>query len=139
LDWNLELTRFTTRTVYLALMDNRLRSTDDQQAVHLDFPHPDADHELSRALLPVSGCWPFPHYIVLLVLTIGAFFATICVWFAILFTGRYPRSLFDYIEGPIRWQTAPRFTPSCSSPTATPLQPPAVARSCVLVTVPLPP
>jgi hypothetical protein len=44
-----------------------------------------------------------PHYIVLIVLTIGALLAAILAWFAILFTGRYPPSMFEYIEGVIGW------------------------------------
>jgi hypothetical protein len=104
-DWNLQLTRFTTRiVVYLALMDDRYPSTDEQQAVHLDFPYPDAEHDLSRGLPLVKWLLAIPHYIVLIVLSVGAVLAAIGVWFAILFTGRYPRSLFDYIEGVIRWQ-----------------------------------
>ncbi len=104
-DWNLQLTRFSTRiVVYLALMDDRYPSTDEQQAVHLDFPYPDAEHDLSRGLPLVKWFLAIPHYIVLFFLTIGAVFAAIFAWFAILFTGRYPRSLFDYVEGVIRWQ-----------------------------------
>lgn len=103
-DWNLQLTRFTNRiAVYFALMDDRYPSTDDQQAVHLDFPYPDAEHELSRGLPIVKWLLAIPHYIVLIVLTIAALFAAIFAWFAILFTGRYPRSLFDFIEGVLRW------------------------------------
>jgi hypothetical protein len=44
-----------------------------------------------------------PHYIVLFFLDIAAFFAVIVAWFAILFTGRYPRSIFTFIEGVFRW------------------------------------
>jgi hypothetical protein len=104
-DWNLQLSRFSNRIiVYFALMDDRYPSTDEQQAVHLDFPYPDAEHELSRGLPLVKWLLAVPHYIVLLFLAVGALFATIGAWFLILFTGRYPRSLFDYIEGVIRWQ-----------------------------------
>jgi uncharacterized protein DUF4389 len=46
-----------------------------------------------------------PHYIVLAFLWIGAVVAVIIAWFAILFTGRYPRGLFDYVQGVIRWGT----------------------------------
>src|SRR5437588_2784053 len=103
-DWNLQLTRFSNRIiVYLALMDDRYPSTDEEQAVHLDFPYPDAERELSRALPLVKWLLSIPHYIVLLFLTIGALFAAIFAWFAILFTGRYPPSVFAYIEGVIRW------------------------------------
>jgi hypothetical protein len=103
-DWNLELTRFSNRIgAYLALMDDRYPSTDEQQAVHTDFPYPDVERELHRALPLVKWFLVIPHYVLLFFLTIGAFFAAIFAWFAILFTGRYPRSLFDFIEGVIRW------------------------------------
>jgi Domain of unknown function (DUF4389) len=103
-DWNLQLTRFSNRiVVYLALMDDHYPSTDDQQAVHLDFPYPDAERDLSRGLPLIKWLLAIPHYIVLIFLTIGALLAAIFAWFAILFTGRYPHSLFDFIEGVIRW------------------------------------
>jgi hypothetical protein len=104
-DWNLQLTRFSNRiAVYLALMDDRYPSTDEQQSVHLDFAYPDAEHDLNRGLPVVKWLLAIPHYIALFFLTIGALGAAILAWFAILFTGRYPRSLFGYIEGVIRWQ-----------------------------------
>jgi hypothetical protein len=84
-------------------MNDRYPSTDDQQSVHLDFPYPDAEHDLSRGLPLVKWLLAIPHYVVLFFLTIGAFLAGIVVWFAVLFTGRYPRPLFDFIEGVIRW------------------------------------
>jgi hypothetical protein len=104
-DWNLELLRFTNRVgIYVALMDDRYPSTDEHQSVHLDFPYPDAQHGLNRWLPLVKWILAIPHYVALIVLTIGGFFAVIAAWFAILFTGRYPRGLFDYVEGVIRWQ-----------------------------------
>ena len=103
-DWNLQLTRFTNRiAVYFALMDDRYPSTDEEQAVRLNFPYPDAEHDLMRGMPLVKWLLALPHYIVLFFLTIGALIAAILAWFAILFTGRYPRSLFDYIEGVFRW------------------------------------
>jgi len=44
-----------------------------------------------------------PHYIVLFFLDIGALVAVIVAWFAILVTGRYPRGVFDFVEGVARW------------------------------------
>jgi len=103
-DWNLQLLRFSNRVgVYLALMDDRYPSTDEQQSVRLDFPYPDAKHGLNRWLPLVKWLLAIPHYIVLLFLYIGVFFTVIAAWFAILFTGRYPRGIFDFVEGVIRW------------------------------------
>jgi hypothetical protein len=103
-DWNLQLLRFTNRVgTYLALMDDRYPSTDEEQWVHLDFPYPDANRDLNRWLPLVKWFLAIPHYIVLFFLYIGVFFAAVAAWFAILFTGRYPRGVFDFVEGVIRW------------------------------------
>jgi hypothetical protein len=103
-DWNLELQRFGSRVgAYLALMDDHYPSTDEHQAVHLDYPYPDAQVDLNRWLPLVKWLLALPHYIVLLFLYIAAFVVVIVAWFAILFTGRYPRGMFDFVEGVIRW------------------------------------
>ena len=50
-DWIFELQRFTNRVVvFLALMDDRYPSTDEQQSVHLDYAYPDASRDLNRWL-----------------------------------------------------------------------------------------
>jgi hypothetical protein len=103
-DWNLELQRFGNRiAVYLGLMDDRYPSTDEHQGVHLEIDYPDVRTQLERALPLVKWLLAIPHYVVLFFLYIGAFFAVIAAWFAILFTGRYPRGIFDYVEGVLRW------------------------------------
>jgi Domain of unknown function (DUF4389) len=103
-DWNLELLRFTNRVcVYFVLMSDRYPSTDEQQYVRLDFPYPDAREGLNRWLPLVKWLLAIPHYIVLFVLYIGLIVMVVAAWFAILFTGRYPRGIFDYVEGVIRW------------------------------------
>lgn len=104
-DWNRELVRFTNRVaVYLALMDDQYPSTDEEQAVHLEIPYPDVPRDLNRWLPLVKWLLAIPHYVVLFFLDIAAFFVVIVVWFVILFTGRYPQSLFQFIEGVLRWQ-----------------------------------
>ena len=103
-DWNLELLRFSNRvTAYVALMDDRYPSTDERQAVTLDFPYPDAKQVLNRWLPLVKWLLAIPHYVLLVFLSIAAFVAVIVAWFAILFTGRYPRGLFEFVLGVMRW------------------------------------
>ena len=103
-DWNLELQRFGNRvTAYLALMDDRYPATDEQQSVRLDYAYPDAAEDLNRWLPLVKWLLAIPHYIVLFFLQIAAIVVVIVSWFAILFTGGYPRGLFDFVEGVIRW------------------------------------
>ena len=100
-DWNLELQRFTNRvTVYLSLMDDRYPSTDDHQSVHLDYQYPD---RLNRWLPLVKWLLALPHYVLLVFLWIAAVISVIIAWFSILFTGRYPRGLFDFVLGVFRW------------------------------------
>jgi hypothetical protein len=102
-DWNLQFLRFNSRVAaYLALMDDRYPSTDEEQAVHLEFPYPDAAR-LNRWLPLIKWLLAIPHYVVLVFLAIAALVAVIFAWFAILFTGRYPRSLFDFVVGVLRW------------------------------------
>ncbi|HZA90569.1 MAG TPA: DUF4389 domain-containing protein [Solirubrobacterales bacterium] len=103
-DWNQELFRFVNRVaIYLSLMDDTYPSTDEHQSVRLDYPYPDAKRDLRRGMPLVKWLLAIPHYIVLVFLYIGAFFAVVFAWFAILFTGRYPRGLFDFVEGVYRW------------------------------------
>ena len=100
-DWNLELQRLTNRvTVYLSLMDDRYPATDDHQSVHLDYSYPE---QLNRWLPLIKWLLAIPHYIVLFFLDLASFFVVIAAWFAILFTGRYPRGMFGFVEGVIRW------------------------------------
>jgi hypothetical protein len=103
-DWNLELMRFSARVgVFLALMDDRYPSTDEHQAVHLDFPYPDARNDLNRWLPLVKWLLVIPHYVVLFFLYIAAFFVIVAAWFVILFTGRFPRGMFEFLVGVGRW------------------------------------
>jgi hypothetical protein len=102
-DWNLNLLRFSNRvTAFLALLDDRYPSTDEEQSVRLDFPYPDA-RQLNRWLPLVKWLLAIPHYVVLFFLGIAALVAVIVAWFAILFTGAYPRSLFEFVVGVLRW------------------------------------
>jgi hypothetical protein len=103
-DFNLQLARFSTRvSSYLALMSDRYPSTDEEQSVHLDVDYPNVKQDLNRWMPLVKWFLAIPHYVALVILFIAAFFAVLFAWFAILFTGRYPRSLFDFVEGVQRW------------------------------------
>jgi uncharacterized protein DUF4389 len=103
-DWNLNLFRFENRVfAYLSLMDDRYPSTDEEQAVHIEIDYPDAQRDLNRWLPLVKWLLAIPHYIVLVFLFVAAFLVVILAWFAILFTGKYPRGLFDFVEGTFRW------------------------------------
>ena len=103
-DWNVELMRFTNRVyAYGALLSDRYPSTDEKQYVKLELEYPDAREDLNRWLPLVKWFLAIPHYVALAVLSIGALFAVVAAWFSILFTGRYPRALFNYVVGVMRW------------------------------------
>jgi hypothetical protein len=103
-DWNRELTRFVMRVhTYVTLMSDTYPSTDEQQWVRLEIEYPNVETDLSRGMPLVKWLLAIPHYIVLFFLGIAALFCVIIAWFAILFTGRYPKSLFDFVLGVQRW------------------------------------
>ena len=103
-DWNLELTKFSTRVgAYIGLLTDVYPSTDEEQSVHLEIPYPDVPKDLNRWLPLVKWFLAIPHYIVLACLAIGAIVCVVIAWFSILFTGRYPRGLFDFVVGVSRW------------------------------------
>lgn len=104
-DFNRELLRFSNRVVaYLALLRDEYPSTDEEQSVHLDVAYPDARQDLNRWAPLYKWLLAIPHYIALFFLTFAAVVAVLIAWFAILFTGRYPRGLFDFVVGVLRWQ-----------------------------------
>jgi hypothetical protein len=103
-DFSLELNRFSARvTAYLFLLTDRYPSTDEEQSVHIKLAYPDVKRDLNRWLPLIKWLLALPHYFVLTVLMVAALIASIFAWFAILFTGRYPRGLFDFVVGVGRW------------------------------------
>ncbi len=99
-----ELTRFGARFgAYLMLLTDQYPSTVEEQAVHLEIDYPNVKDDLNRWMPLIKWFLAIPHYIILGLLAIGAVCAVLIAWFAILFTGRYPKGLFDYLVGVSRW------------------------------------
>jgi len=84
-------------------MSDRYPSTDEEQAVHLELDYPSVPQDLNRWLPLVKWFLAIPHYVALFFLGIGAVGAVIVAWLAVVFTGRYPRTIFNYVEGVLRW------------------------------------
>jgi hypothetical protein len=103
-DFARELARFGARVgAYVALLTDTYPSTVEEQSVHLEIDYPDVTGGLNRWLPLVKWLLAIPHYLVLFFLGIAAVIAVVIAWFAILFTGRYPRGLFDFVVGVGRW------------------------------------
>ena len=103
-DFARELTRFSSRVAaYVILLTDQYPSTVDEQSVHLEIDYPDVEQDLNRWLPLVKWLLAIPHYIVLFFLGVLAVIAVVVAWFAILFTGRYPKGLFDFVVGVGRW------------------------------------
>ena len=103
-EWNLALAQFTVRVeAYVLLLRDEYPSSDEDQAAHLEIDYPDVDQDLNRWLPLVKWILAVPHYVVLTFLLVIAFMLVIVAWFTILFTGRYPRGLFDFVVGVMRW------------------------------------
>ena len=104
-DWNIELSKLTNRVnAYYFLLTDEYPSTDEEQSVHIEIPYPDVEHDLNRWLPLVKWFLLIPHYIVLYVLSLITLIVMIIAWVSILFTARYPRGLFDFVVGVLRWQ-----------------------------------
>jgi hypothetical protein len=103
-DFAAEMTRFLVRIeAYVALQTDLYPSTDEAQAVHIEIDYPDAKDGLNRWMPLVKWFLAIPHYIVLALLFIAVVIVIVIAWFVILFTGRYPRGLFDFVAGVTRW------------------------------------
>ena len=103
-DFARELERFGARVgAYLVFLTDQYPSTVDEQSVHLEIDYPDVEQDLDQWLPLVKWFLALPHYIVLAVLAAVAIGAIVIAWLAILFTGRYPRPLFNYVVGVARW------------------------------------
>ena len=104
-DFNLEIYRFSTRVnAYVGLLRDEYPSTDEDQAVSVEISYPDVEGQLNRFMPLFKWLLAIPHYVVLYVLSICALAVTVIAWFAILIVGRYPRGLFNFIVGVMRWE-----------------------------------
>ena len=103
-DWNVGITKFIYRiAAYGLLMRDEYPSTETDQAVEVDIPYPNVKKELKRWMPLVKWFLAIPHFIALVFMFIAVVFCTIFAWFMILFTGRYPRGIFYFVEGFLRW------------------------------------
>ena len=103
-DWNLALTKFSTRVAsYLLLLRDEYPSTDEEQAVHIDIPYPDVEKGLNQWMPLVKWFLAIPHLVVLAFLFTGVIIWTCMAWVIILFTGNYPKGMFDFVVGVLRW------------------------------------
>jgi len=103
-DWNIALVKFANRVgAYMGLLTDVYPSTDEEQSVHIEIPYPDVRKDLNRWLPLVKWLLAIPHYIILFFLWIAAVVSVVIAWFAILFTGRYPKGFFDFVVGVARW------------------------------------
>ncbi len=102
-DWNLQVMRFISRVnSYVLLLRDEYPSTDEEQAVHLHIPYP-GEGGLNRLMPIIKWILATPHYIVLFILSLITLLISAVAWIAILIVGRYPRALFDFTEGVMRW------------------------------------
>lgn len=103
-DWNFRLTAFSLRVAaYAFLLTDEYPSTDEDQGVNLQMEYPDAKAELNRWLPLVKWFLAVPHYVILAFLSLAAVVVILVSWFIILFTGRLPKGLFDFVTGVMRW------------------------------------
>ncbi|MCY4528031.1 MAG: DUF4389 domain-containing protein [Chloroflexi bacterium] len=103
-DVNVELQRFSARVwTYFFLLRDEYPSTNEQQAVHLDFEYPEGDNAVNRWLPLIKWLLALPHWIIISVLSIVYLIVVVISWFAIIITGKHPRGLFDFLIGCSRW------------------------------------
>jgi hypothetical protein len=103
-DFEVALIRWEIRAFsYVALLTDTYPPFEGDYPVRFEVQYPE---RLARwKVLFWKAITSIPHMIILLFLSIGAFFVVVFAWFAILFTGRFPQSLHTYVAGVIRWGT----------------------------------
>jgi hypothetical protein len=63
----------------------------------------DYDDNLSRWQIFLKWLFALPHLIIVTFLALAAIVVVFIAFFAILFTGKYPRGMFDFVTGTLRW------------------------------------
>ena len=102
-NWNTELIRFQIRVIaYFYLLTDIYPSTENQSHISVDIERPTSE-QLARGMPLVKWFLAIPHYVILAILGFINVFVIIAAWFCIIFTGRYPLSLFNYCVGVMRW------------------------------------
>jgi hypothetical protein len=103
-DWNVNLLKFGARVfTFLFLLRDEYPSVEEEQAVHIEIKYPDVKEDLNRWMPLIKWFLAIPHIICLFFLYIAIGIVVLIAWFAILFTGRYPKGLFDFVVGVMRW------------------------------------
>ena len=103
-DWNIALTKFCTRVgSFFLLLSHEYPSTDEDQSVYIEIQYPDAALDLHRGMPLVKWFLAIPHVIILCFLYIAVCLSTLISWFAILFTGKNPKGMFNFVVGVMRW------------------------------------
>jgi uncharacterized protein DUF4389 len=104
-DFMIQIQRWTMNTAVYALTLQRdeyppFSGDTGEYPVLLEI---DYDENLSRWQIFLKWLFALPHLIVLTFLAIAAYVVIVIAFFAILFTGRYPRGMFDFVTGVLRW------------------------------------
>ena len=101
-DWALYVNQFSYRVnAYMAFLVDEYPSTTDPQRVRTDAQLDEAS--LSRGMPLVKWFLAIPHYIVLALLFVAVAVVLLLAWFIILITGRFPRGMFNFVVGTMRW------------------------------------
>jgi hypothetical protein len=103
-DWIYYLSKFSARVFsYLFLLRDEYPSIEDDQCVKLELRYPNVTTELHRGMPIIKWFLAIPHYIVLACLFVAVIFATILAWFSILFSGKYPVTIHEFVVAVFRW------------------------------------
>jgi len=103
-DWNYALTKLSLRVMaYLLLLRDEYPAIEENQSVNVELTYPDAAKDLSRGMPLVKWSLAIPHILILAFLFAAVVVVTVGAWFAILFTGKYPAGIHEFVVGVARW------------------------------------